>query len=155
MITIATATIAELPEFSRLFDLYRQFYGGSTDLPAARAFLAERFARQDAILLGATLGGSPAQQLVGFVQLYTIPDSLGGGRLMILNDLFVEPAARRAGVARALMCAAQDHARAHGVGRLELSTQVGNQVGQRLYESLGWQSDSGFRHYVLTMPVTQ
>ena len=94
-ITISGVRAAELAQVARLFDLYRQFYGAAPDLAAAHAFLAERLARQDSVLLGATNAGT----LVGFVQLYPLPNSLNGGRLMILNDLFVDPAARGAGVA--------------------------------------------------------
>ncbi len=48
----------------------------------------------------------------------------------ILNDLFVAPAARRRGVAQALM--ARD-----------------NRPAQRLYESLGWGRDREFYTYSL------
>lgn len=151
VITIVAAGLAELPHFSRLFDLYRQFYGAASDLPAAHAFLAERLARQDSVLLGAMREG----MLMGFVQLYPVPNSLSGGQLMILNDLFVDPAARGAGIARRLMQAAQDHAQAAGVTRLELSTQHTNRTAQRLYEALGWRQDGEFRYYVLELPTTR
>ena len=72
-------------------------------------------------------------------------------RTYLLNDLFVASSARRLGVARALLLAAADYARATGAAGLSLSTAHDNLSAQRLYASLGWQRDEQFREYSLTV----
>ena len=70
-------------------------------------------------------------------------------RLWVLNDLFVDPSARRAGVGRALLERTRAWAVETNARGLTLSTQVTNVAAQRLYESLGWQRDNVFLHYHL------
>lgn len=65
----------------------------------------------------------------------------------MLYDLYVAPARRRAGTARALMVAAQGLARGRGAARMELSTARGNAAAQRLYETLGWERNDEFLAY--------
>ena len=43
MTTIRKATLTDLLPLSQLFDLYRQFYGKTSDLEAGKTFLKERF----------------------------------------------------------------------------------------------------------------
>jgi len=92
-------------------------------------------------------GGSPA----GFTQLYPGFSSLDQARQWTLEDLFVTPAARNRGVARALLAAAEDLARTTGAVRLILSTAVTNENAQRLYESAGWVRDDAFYVYARTL----
>jgi GNAT superfamily N-acetyltransferase len=58
-----------------------------------------------------------------------------------LPDLYVDPAARRRGHARALLDACADEARAHGCHRLILESGHERAEAHRLYESYG------FEHY--------
>jgi ribosomal protein S18 acetylase RimI-like enzyme len=69
----------------------------------------------------------------------------------VLYDLFVGDDARRGGVARALMRAAEAHSRAAGMARMDLSTARTNVQAQALYESLGWVRDDVFLHYSLAL----
>lgn len=55
--------------------------------------------------------------------------------------LAVEPGARRAGVARALMDACLERARAVGAPRMRLHVIAGNAAAHRLYEGLGFARD--------------
>ena len=64
-----------------------------------------------------------------------------------LYDLFVVPDARRLGVGRALLLAAEAHARATGHARMDLTTARNNLRAQALYESLGWVRDEVFLTY--------
>jgi ribosomal protein S18 acetylase RimI-like enzyme len=72
-------------------------------------------------------------------------------RTYLLNDLYVEPRARRSGAARALLAAAAGYARANGAASLSLTTAMDNMPAQRLYESLGWVRDNEFCEYALTL----
>jgi GNAT superfamily N-acetyltransferase len=69
----------------------------------------------------------------------------------LLNDLFVTPAARGGGVARALMLRARRLAEETDAVGLELATAGTNVAAQRLYESLGWQRDVKFPRYELAL----
>lgn len=147
-VQVRQATTADVDVIAPLFDAYRQFYRRDSDLDGARAYLAERLERGESIVFLALLDdGTPA----GFTQLYPIFSSTSMQRVWLLNDLFVAPVARRAGVGRALL------ERAHAFGqethaiRLMLQTAVDNLPAQRLYESLGWQRDNDF--YVYTLAV--
>jgi len=145
---IAQATTRDLDELSLLFDAYRQFYGQPADLARARAFLAERMAQQESIIL---LACDAQGTGVGFTQLYPLFSSVRMVRTWLLNDLFVSSSARRQGIAAALLKAAADHARALGAASLSLSTALDNAPAQALYESLGWQRERKFCEYGLTL----
>lgn len=142
------ATIHDLDIIVPLFDAYRGFYGQPSDAARARAFLAERFQHHESVIFLALDHSGAA---VGFTQLYPVFSSVSCTRKYLLNDLFVVPAARRSGAARALLVAAADFARAQGAASLSLSTGVGNTTAQRLYESLGWTRDESFYEYNLVL----
>lgn len=74
---------------------------------------------------------------VGTVQLVLGMPANGTHRAEIAK-LLVHPAARRRGIARALMLAAEDLARRHGRTLLLLDTRRGDS-GEALYESLGFR----------------
>ncbi len=127
-----------------LFDAYRQFYEMPADLPLARRYLDERFRRNESVILVAE--GADGS-LVGFTQLYPAFCSVLADRTFVLYDLFVTPAARGTGAGRALMEAAEAHARAAGAARIELQTAKTNKIGQSLYESCDWKRDELFYNY--------
>ena len=128
-----------------LFAGYLKFYRRPVDEERIAAFLGERMARDESVLLLARLGGSA----VGFVQLYPAFASLSLARSWILNDLFVQPAARGLGAGRALLLSARQLARDTGTAELFLQTARGNVAAQRLYEGLGWVRDDEFLVYTL------
>ena len=147
-ITVRQATIHDLDLVAPLFDSYRQFYDKPADPQLARRFLHERLQHQDSVVL---LAVDEEGQGIGFTQLYPLFSSVRAARTYLLNDLFVIPKARRAGVAVALMREATDVARAMGAAAMSLSTAHGNTSAQRLYESLGWKRDEQFREYNLVL----
>jgi ribosomal protein S18 acetylase RimI-like enzyme len=145
---IRQATILDLDTLAPLFDGYRQFYGQPADVERARDFLAERFRHHESLIL---LARDEHSEGLGFTQLYPLFSSVRTVRTWLLNDLFVVSAARRQGVAAALLTAAAEHARALGAASLSLSTALDNAPAQALYESLGWQRDRQFCEYGLTL----
>lgn len=147
-VQVLRATTDDIETIAPLFDAYRQFYRQASDLDGARAFLAERLERGESVVFFALLeDGTPA----GFTQLYPIFSSTAMQRAWLLNDLFVAPAARRAGAGRALLERAHAFARETQARELMLQTAVDNFPAQRLYESLGWQRDNDY--YVYTLAV--
>ena len=146
MVTVRQATFADLDVAAELFDDYRQFYEANADLDAAKAFLQARFEHgQSIVFLAYAAAGTP----VGFMQLYPSFLSHSLARAYILNDLFVMPTHRRAGVATALLDAAADYGQAMGAVRLGLNTDVGNATAQALYEAKGWKQDKAFISFTL------
>lgn len=147
-ITVRQAVLADLDTLVPLFDGYRQFYGRTSDLAAARDFLRARFEHGESVAFIAHEGETP----VGFTQLYPSFSSVSLARVFVLNDLFVVAQARRRGVAARLIGAATGFARATGAVRLALSTATTNTAAQSLYQSLGWQRDEQFLVYQFAIP---
>ena len=146
MINIRSARLEDLNALSELLDGYRQFYQQPSDSEAARNFLRQRFGQADSRILVSENGEGT---LTGFVQLFPGLSTVGLNARWTLNDLFVLPDCRDKGTGRALMEAASQLAREHGVARLILMTQVENERAQHLYESLGWQRNTAFYGYLL------
>lgn len=145
MVDIIRAHLHDVDRATPLFDAYRQFYKQSTDLRAARAFLAERLTNeQSAIYLAVKDSVS-----IGFVQLYLSFSSVSLKKLWILNDLYVMPQSRGQGVGTALLERARQHAEETQSRGLMLQTAVDNTTAQRVYERLGWKRDEDFYVYYL------
>ena len=134
----------DLEAVAALFDDYRQFYEKPADLALARRYITERFERQESIII---IAENAAGDIVGFTQLYPAFCSVLADRTFVLYDLFVTPATRGTGAGRALMEAAEAHARKTGAARLQLETAKTNKIGQSLYESCGWERDELFYVY--------
>ena len=143
------ATLDDLDALATLFDGYRVFYKQSSSPALARAFIEERLQRDESVIFIARDGGT--REAHGFTQLYPMFSSVSARRIWVLNDLFVIPAARKRGVARALMDCARDFAMEAGALRLILETAEDNHAAQALYESLGYVLESGERHYSLEL----
>jgi GNAT superfamily N-acetyltransferase len=146
---IRRASADDLRTAAALFDGYRQFYGQATDFALAEAFLRDRFARGDSVVILAI--DSASGDGLGFVQLYPSFSSVAARRIWILNDLFVAPAARRRGVGRALLAAARDFGVSNGAKRLVLQTAATNREARALYESFGYRQDDVFLTYTLEL----
>ncbi len=142
------AEARDLDEIAALFDAYRQFYEKPADLPLARRYIIERFQRKESVVIVAE---NHAGAIIGFTQLYPAFCSVLAEKTFVLYDLFVTPAARGTGAGRALMEAAEAHAKQTGAARLELQTAKTNLIGQSLYESCGWERDNKFLVYTKSL----
>ena len=127
----------DLDALAVLFDAYRGFYGQPSDVTRARDWLRTRMRVGESVVLVAERGGT----IVGFTQLYPMFSSVRTARSWILNDLFVAQAARRGGVARALLDAAVEFARAEGAAGIALETMRDNAAARALYRAAGWHED--------------
>ena len=127
----------DLDALAVLFDAYRGFYGQPSDVARARDWLRTRMRVGESVVLVAERGGG----IVGFTQLYPMFSSVRTERTWILNDLFVSEAARRGGVARALLDAAVEFARASGAAGISLETTRDNDSARALYRAAGWSED--------------
>ena len=142
---VREAGLEDVDRLAPLFDGYRRFYRQPSDPEGVRRFLAERLGAGESRVFVAEAEDGRA---LGFVQLFPSFSSVSMKRLWILNDLFVAPGARRAGVARALMERARQLAVETGAKGLILETESHNAAAKTLYEDLGWELD-GTHHYEL------
>lgn len=143
-IIIREAHTSDVPAVAELFDRYRQFYEQQPDLQLAQDFITERLTKQESVILVAESSGSG---LLGFCQLYPTFCSVEAQPIYALYDLFVLPSARKAGVGRMLLQAAETKAAQAGKARMDLTTARTNKPAQSLYESLGWVRDDVFFAY--------
>ncbi len=126
-----------------LFVQYLAFYEIHAEYDCALSFLLLRIAKHESRIFVA----ESSADLVGFLQAYQTFSSLKLGPVWILNDLYVEPAARRSGVGRALIQKCVHEAQAAKVVGIELETAHGNGAARRLYEAERFTSERGFVRY--------
>lgn len=152
-IAIRFATSRDLECLTTLFDAYRVFYGLASDSDAAGAFLSDRLTRDESVILVATLDTPTLQdqEPIGFAQLYRAFSSLSLGFVIVLNDLFVAPHARRLGIGGRLVDAAAAYARESGALRLELEAHPDNVPALRLYREKGFVADTEFTRLSLSL----
>lgn len=141
---IEAVTEAQFERLLPLIAAYQKFYEAddvATDRNRAffRRFLAPS---DDGLLLAAwTAGGDGAAgsetEALGYACLYWHFSSTEAVETVLMNDLFVSPSARGAGVGRALIEASLDVTRTRGAPHLEWMTAPDNGTAQRLYDSVG------------------
>lgn len=146
--TIYKASLNDLDGVAVLFDKYRQFYEQAPDLAGCRSYIEQRMTNNESVIFVAK---NEAGELVGFTQLYHTFCSVARAPILQLYDLFVDPTARRKGIGRNLMNHATEYAKAYGASRLQLETGIENTQAQALYEQLGYERDTLFYSYSLTL----
>lgn len=138
----------ELESFLPLIEDYQRFYQvPGTARGRNRGFFGRLIApSQFGLLLGAWRGEIP----IGYACLHWTLDSVAVRETVTLNDLWVIEKERGAGVGRALIAGAADHARARGAQALVWETAPDNYQAQRLYDSLTSKRDTWI-HYELPL----
>ena len=104
---VRPATIDDLDAVADLFDRYRVFYNQPSALDTSRSFIEKRLQNRDSNIFVAI----DSLQIVGFTQLYPSFSSVSAKQIWILNDLYVAETARKQGIAKSLMNAAERFAR--------------------------------------------
>ena len=147
-VATARATLDDIHELVPLFDAYRVFYKQPSDAAAARRFVEARLRDGD----GSAFYVARRDGLtVGFTRMWRVHSSIAMRPAWILEDLYVLPAARRGGVAQALMDRCERHARDDGAAYIALETAVDNGSAQGLYESIGYEREKAFYKYNLVL----
>lgn len=141
---ILKATPNHLSLVTPLFNSYRQFYNQPSDPKGVQSFLHERLVNGDSVIF---LAIDNPDYALGFTQLYPSFSSVSMKRLWILNDLFVIPAARKKGVAEALIRQCETLARETNSKGLVLETATDNHPAQNLYKKLDWSKEEEFVQY--------
>ena len=150
-VEIIEATEAHIDLLAPLFDAYRVFYEQPSDVDAARSFLLDRIQRDESVLFMAVGVDRGRRVPLGFAQLYPSFSSVSMKRLWILNDLYVAPEGRRAGIARLLIDRARELAIASHARAIVLETAIDNTGAQALYDAYGFAKDTEFLRYALTI----
>ncbi|MGK5685361.1 GNAT family N-acetyltransferase [Actinoplanes sp. URMC 104] len=116
---------------ARLLDEYRQHYGANPAPEVVAAWLREQVeaARARVYLAG---------DADGICTVAVVPAALTLRTAWLVRDLYVRPAARRRGLARALLEAVADEARASGAHRLSLQSESANVRAIELYATCGF-----------------
>lgn len=84
---------------------------------------------------------------VGFTQLYPTFSSISMKNAWILNDSY----ARKQEIGKMLLYKAKDYFISTWAKSISLSTAPDNYSAQRLYEKNGYEQDSQFYHYELSL----
>lgn len=142
--SIVAATPPDIPALARLFDAYRVFYKQPSDSAASEAYIAGEVTNGNTRFF---LARSSITAAIGFVHLIPATNTLVMRPIWYLEDLFVDPSARRKGVGKALMQTAERFARATGAERLTLATANDNHAAQALYRKLGYIREDHFQYF--------
>jgi ribosomal protein S18 acetylase RimI-like enzyme len=135
---------ADLADLLPLMRGYSDFY--EVD-PADQALLALSVALiEDPQQEGVQLIARDADDgtALGFATVYWMWSTSRAARIGVMNDLFVDPAARRRGVGEALIAACLDLVRQRGAVSLQWQTALDNQSAQALYERVGGIRESWY-----------
>lgn len=76
-------------------------------------------------------------EAVGFATIYWTFSTVSAGRVAVMNDLFVAPAARGTGLAEQLIEACRTRARERGALSLQWRTAPDNERAQAVYDRVG------------------
>jgi GNAT superfamily N-acetyltransferase len=100
--------------------------------------------------LGVQLVAEADGRLAGFASLYACVDTLVADRILVMNDLFVDPSFRNHGVGGALFDASLAYATAQGYARLDWVTAQDNRDAQRFYDRHGGRKGSWVSYSLVT-----
>ncbi|HYH53354.1 MAG TPA: GNAT family N-acetyltransferase [Solirubrobacterales bacterium] len=134
-VEITPITAEEFEQLLPLIAAYQRFYEvEEIDEARNRGFFRRFLApSEDGLLLGARDEG----RLLGYACLYWHFSSTRAIETVLMNDLYVDEAARGRGVGRALIEATVEVARERGAPSIEWSTAPDNHTAQRLYDTTG------------------
>src|SRR5712692_5480756 len=123
------------PQLLELIKGYFAFYRTPFPVESNMERLLDRLEQDPGrgVQLVADAGG----RLQGFASLYACLDTLVADRVLVMNDLFVDPSRRNRGIGAALFDASLAYATAHRYARLDWVTAQDNRDAQRFYDRHG------------------
>jgi GNAT superfamily N-acetyltransferase len=133
-VLVRPAERKDRPQLLALIEGYFAFY--RTPFPKQKVEGLLDLLEQDPGL-GVQLVAEMDGTLQGFASLYACLDTLVADRILVMNDLFVDPSLRSHGVGAALFDASLAYATAHGYVRLDWVTAEDNREAQRFYDRHG------------------
>lgn len=145
---VLQAGIEQLNELLPLFHKYMDFYEQEIQKDKFKAFLKERLENEEAIVF---MHYNEKNQANGFVVNYTSFSSFSLGKIMVLNDLFIDKSARNQGIGTQLIKKTFEIAKDKKIARVDISTANTNIGAQKLYERMGFVKDQDFCYYNYTV----
>jgi GNAT superfamily N-acetyltransferase len=134
--TIARVAASDLDDLLPLMRAYCDFYSVSPSdedlLGLSRALIADP-EREGVQFIARGADGVA----VGFASLFWTWDTTEGGRIAVMNDLYVNADARGGGVGTELIEACRAEARGRGVRVLAWQTALDNTRAQAVYDRIG------------------
>jgi GNAT superfamily N-acetyltransferase len=148
---VGIVTEQDLPELLPLVRAYLDFYevnpSDESMLALSRALIA------DPELEGVQfIARDDDGRAIGFASLFWTWATTRGGRLGVMNDLFVAPEGRGSGAAEALIEACRQRCVQRGAVALEWQTAVDNHRAQAVYDRVGARKSDRWLDY--TLPTT-
>ena len=140
---IERATVDDLEALLPLVTAYREFYEQRADTVRERALIAQHLNAGTSTIFVAWCDG----KAVGFAQLFQFFSTVWLGPSLILEDLFVDPPSRGAGIATKLLERARTYSRETYAIGMFLETAMDNRTAQRVYERAGWTREGRFYKY--------
>jgi GNAT superfamily N-acetyltransferase len=151
MTTVHVVAEHDLPELMPLIRAYLDFYevnpSDESMLALSRSLLADP--ELEGVQFIARDGDGRA---IGFASLFWTWATTRGGRLGVMNDLFVAPDGRGSGAAEALIEACRQRCADRGAVALEWQTAADNHRAQAVYDRIGGQKSDRWLDY--TLPTT-
>ncbi len=133
---IARVREVDLPDLLPLMRGYCDFY--EVDPPDDALLAMARELIGDPDKEGVQLIARAADgRAVGFATVFWLWSTLSASRIGLMNDLFVDPAARGTGLAERLIESCRDECRARGATSLTWQTAKDNLGAQAVYERVG------------------
>lgn len=136
---------ADLPRWRKLFDAYTRFYEREPD--DAIAVRTWSNIMDPAVPVYAIVAGPTSGDVIGIANYVVHESTSTPSPVCYLQDLFVDPAARAAGVGRQLIDWLWRETQARNWSRLYWQTRETNYRARMLYDS--YTLHSGFVRYVL------
>jgi GNAT superfamily N-acetyltransferase len=134
--TIARVTASDLDDLLPLMRAYCDFYSVSPSdedlLGMSRALIADP-EREGVQFIARGADGAA----VGFASLFWTWDTTEGGRIAVMNDLYVNADARGGGTGTELIEACRAEARGRGARVLAWQTALDNTRAQAVYDRIG------------------
>lgn len=151
MNTVTRVTADDLADLLPLLRGYCDFYEVTPSdealLAVSRALIADP--EHEGIQL---IARNESGVAAGFATVYWSWATLNAARIGVMNDLFVTPTARGAGVAEVLIDACLNECRDRGAARLVWQTARDNVRAQRVYERAGAAREEWIDYWLSVRP---
>lgn len=147
---IRKANTQDLDQLTNLFDQYVVFYKNPSNYEKHHAYLKERLENNEATIFVAFDDQSP-DKIIGFALIYVTFSSLALNKILILNDLFVDPSGRKKGIGEKLILQTEEFAKELGSKTIRLRTAKTNTAAQKLYHKTGFVREDYLYSYDLTV----
>ncbi|MFF3310467.1 GNAT family N-acetyltransferase [Streptomyces sp. NPDC002952] len=137
---ISRATEADTEVISQILGEIEEYYGGAPTPGDPGQIRSNLFSAQPAATV---LLARDGDEVLGLASYSLLWPAAGADTSLYLKELYVRTAARRRGVARALMSALREEAAGLGCSRVEWTADTDNPPALALYEALGVEQHQG------------